>query len=49
MMAQAAERLPKAPRLAYVCGSNPFVSAAADALIGAGVPAEIIRTERYGV
>ncbi|TIV88482.1 MAG: oxidoreductase, partial [Mesorhizobium sp.] len=25
------------------------VSAAADALIGAGVPAGIIRTERYGV
>ncbi|MBZ9816349.1 ferredoxin reductase [Mesorhizobium sp. CA7] len=49
MMVQAVERLPKAPRLAYVCGSNAFVSAAADALIGAGVPAGIIRTERYGV
>ncbi|TPJ82566.1 ferredoxin reductase [Mesorhizobium sp. B2-6-2] len=49
MMAQAIERLPKAPRLAYVCGSNAFVSAAADALIGAGVPAGSIRTERYGV
>ncbi|RWD83455.1 ferredoxin reductase [Mesorhizobium sp.] len=49
MMAQAMERLPKAPRLAYVCGSNAFVSAAAEALIDAGVPAGIIRTERYGV
>ncbi|TPI48679.1 oxidoreductase [Mesorhizobium sp. B2-9-1] len=49
MMAQAVERLPKAPRLAYVCGSNTFVSAAADALIGAGVPAGLIRTEHYGV
>ena len=49
MIAQAIERLPKAPRLAYVCGSNAFVSAAADALIGAGVPSGLIRTERYGV
>ncbi|WP_217571162.1 ferredoxin reductase [Mesorhizobium sp. GbtcB19] len=49
MMAQAIERLPKAPRLAYVCGSNAFVSAAAQALIDADVPAGIIRTERYGV
>ncbi|RWM25848.1 ferredoxin reductase [Mesorhizobium sp.] len=49
MMAQAMDRLPKAPRLAYVCGSNAFVSAAAEALIDAGVPAGLIRTERYGV
>ncbi|TGU54179.1 oxidoreductase, partial [Mesorhizobium sp. M00.F.Ca.ET.186.01.1.1] len=37
------------PRLAFVCGSNAFVSAAAEALIEAGVPAGFIRTERYGV
>ena len=49
MMAQAVERLPKAPRLAFVCGSNAFVSAAAQALIDAGVEASLIRTERYGV
>ncbi|RUU14064.1 oxidoreductase [Mesorhizobium sp. USDA-HM6] len=49
MMGQAMERLPKAPRLAYVCGSNAFVSAATEALIDAGVPAGLIRTERYGV
>ena len=49
MMTQAVERLPKAPRLAYVCGSNAFVSTAAQALIDADVPAGIIRTERYGV
>ena len=49
MMGQAMERLPKAPRLAFVCGSNAFVSAAAQALIDAGLPAELIRTERYGV
>ncbi len=49
MMAQAIERLPKPPRLAYICGSNAFVSAAAEALIDAGVAAGLIRTERYGV
>ncbi|CDX26901.1 Oxidoreductase FAD-binding domain-containing protein [Mesorhizobium sp. ORS 3324] len=49
MVIEAIERLPKPPALAYVCGSNAFVSAAAQALIDAGVPAGIIRTERYGV
>jgi len=49
MMMQVIERLPKAPRLAFVCGSNAFVSAAAEALIDAGVAAGLIRTERYGV
>ena len=49
MMVQAMERLPKPPTLAFVCGSNAFVSAAAEALIDAGVPARLIRTERYGV
>ncbi|TIV81100.1 MAG: oxidoreductase, partial [Mesorhizobium sp.] len=32
MMVQAMERLPKPPILAFVCGSNAFVSAAAQAL-----------------
>jgi ferredoxin-NADP reductase len=49
MMVQAMARLPEPPDIAFVCGSNAFVSAAAQALIDAGVPAEIIRTERYGV
>jgi len=49
MMVQAMERLPKPPTLAFVCGSNAFVSAAAQALIDADVPASLIRTERYGV
>lgn len=49
MVTEAIERLPKPPALAFVCGSNSFVSAAAQALIDAGVPAGIIRTERYGV
>ncbi|TIW39264.1 MAG: oxidoreductase, partial [Mesorhizobium sp.] len=47
MMVQAMERLPKPPILAFVCGSNAFVSAAAQALIDADVPAGLIRTERY--
>ncbi|CAN7181156.1 ferredoxin reductase [Mesorhizobium sp. LjRoot246] len=49
MMAQAMARLPQAPGIAFVCGSNAFVSAAAQALIDAGVAAQNIRTERYGV
>jgi len=49
MMMQSMARLPEPPRLAFVCGSNAFVSAAAQALIDADVPAGLIRTERYGV
>lgn len=49
MMAQSMARLPEPPRLAFVCGSNAFVSTAAQALIDAGIPAGLIRTERYGV
>jgi len=49
MVTQTLTRLPEAPKLAFVCGSNAFVSAAAQALIDAGVPAGLIRTERYGV
>ena len=49
MMVQSMARLPGPPDVAFVCGSNAFVSAAAQALIDAGVAAEIIRTERYGV
>ncbi|MCZ8543546.1 FAD-binding oxidoreductase [Mesorhizobium qingshengii] len=49
MMVQAMARLPEPPDTAFVCGSNAFVSAAAQALTDAGVAAEIIRTERYGV
>ena len=37
-----------APRLAYVCGSTGFVEAAASALVAAGLPPELVRTERYG-
>jgi ferredoxin-NADP reductase len=34
--------------LAFICGSNGFVEAAADLLLGAGVEAGRIRTERFG-
>ena len=37
-----------APRHAYVCGSNAFVEAVTSALVADGVPAAIVRAERYG-
>jgi ferredoxin-NADP reductase len=40
--------LPAPPTLAFVCGSNAFVSIAADALLATGIPPERIKTERYG-
>ncbi len=42
-------RLPQRPGRVFVCGSNPFVTAAADGLVEAGIPAAGIRIERYGV
>jgi ferredoxin-NADP reductase len=33
---------------AFVCGSNPFVEAASDLLLGAGFDAARIKTERFG-
>ncbi len=35
-------------QLAFVCGSNGFVEAASGLLVGAGVDARRIRTERFG-
>jgi ferredoxin-NADP reductase len=49
MISAVLGKLPDRPALAYVCGANAFVTAAADALIAAGVRAERIKTERYGV
>lgn len=40
--------LAEPPRQVYCCGSNTFVNAATDAAIAAGIPAGLIRTERYG-
>jgi ferredoxin-NADP reductase len=49
MVAELLHRMPSPPNQVFVCGSNAFVTAAADALIAADVAAAIIRTERYGV
>lgn len=48
MMLELIARLPEAPRHVFVCGSNAFVNAAANGAVDAGVPAGIVRTERYG-
>jgi len=48
MMAEVLTRLPAAPRHVFVCGSNPFVEAATQGVIAAGIAADIIFTERYG-
>jgi ferredoxin-NADP reductase len=36
------------PSRSFMCGTNGFVNAAADGAIAAGIPADTIRTERYG-
>jgi ferredoxin-NADP reductase len=41
-------KLPAPPLHAFICGTNGFVRNATGSAIAAGVPAEIIRTERYG-
>ena len=48
MLTELLARLPEPPKQVFVCGSNPFVEAAADATIAAGVAPSLIRTERYG-
>ena len=49
MVAEVLSRLPTAPKHVYICGSNPFVSAASDGALDAGVAPTIVRTERYGI
>lgn len=49
IIAELLRRLPANPAIAFVCGSNPFVEAAAQGLIDAGMPATLIKTERFGV
>ena len=41
-------RLGAAPRLTFVCGSNPFVEAVSSYLLDLGVSPQTIRTERFG-
>ena len=48
MVSAAMEKLGAPPTLVFACGSNPFVNAATDAAIAAGIAAARIRTERYG-
>lgn len=44
----ALARLGEPPRQSFVCGATRFVGTVADLLLESGVPAESIRTERYG-
>jgi ferredoxin-NADP reductase len=48
MVAELMTRLPAPPRHVFVCGGNPFVEAAADGAVAAGIAPTMIRTERYG-
>ena len=48
MVAELITRLPSPPRHVFVCGGNPFVEAAAQGALSAGIDRAIIRTERYG-
>lgn len=48
MLSEVIARLPEPPKHVFVCGSNPFVEAATQSLIGAGVVPGKVRTERYG-
>jgi ferredoxin-NADP reductase len=48
MVAELVGRLPAPPRHVFVCGGNPFVEAAAQGAIRAGLSPAMIRTERYG-
>jgi len=38
----------KAPEHVYVCGATPFVEVVTKALVADGMPADLVRTERYG-
>jgi ferredoxin-NADP reductase len=48
MVTDVVKRLPGPPAHVFVCGSNAYVNAAADGAIAAGIPAAMIKTERYG-
>ena len=47
-IAEALSLLGAPPRRAYICGATAFVEVASVFLVEAGVPAQRIRTERYG-
>jgi ferredoxin-NADP reductase len=48
MVSAVLARLAHQPKHVFVCGGNPFVEAASQALVDASVSASIIRTERFG-
>ena len=48
MIAQLLARLPEPPRIVFICGSNRFAEAGAQAALAAGVPRAVMRIERYG-
>jgi ferredoxin-NADP reductase len=48
MVSTVLARLAHTPKHVFVCGGNPFVEAASQALVDASVSASIIRTERFG-
>jgi ferredoxin-NADP reductase len=41
-------RWAETPRHVYVCGATVFVESVATALVAEGIPADLVRTERYG-
>ena len=45
---EALRALPAAPRTVFVCGSNRFVEGVTQPMLDLGVPAAIVRTERFG-
>ncbi|MDB5542568.1 MAG: oxidoreductase [Devosia sp.] len=49
IMSNALAMLPGPPSQVFVCGANAFCDTAATGAMMAGVPAGMIRTERYGV
>jgi ferredoxin-NADP reductase len=48
LVADVLGRLRSLPKHVFICGSNPFVNSAAEAALAAGLPATMIKTERYG-
>jgi len=48
LLGTALASLPAPPKVAFVCGTNAFVEAAASTLLELGLPPAVIRTERYG-
>jgi ferredoxin-NADP reductase len=48
LVADVLDRLRSLPKHVFICGSNPFVNSATEAALAAGLPATMIKTERYG-